>query len=400
MRTRFLCFVLLFLSVSLVSEAQASKQNGNLLLLQGAAQAITAGKLDKAENELQSVLHSAPGEYHALDLLGVIRVLQRREGEAEDLFRQAIQKKSDFAPAHAHLGLLYVQMGRPDEAVPELREVLRINPDRTDASGALVHILREQSQTAEAAGNSEKALGFLIEARKYEPDNPDVQFEFGMMALHMSLPQDAIKAFQRALQLRENDPTAIYNLGRAYGDLARFDDARLQFAHYIKLRPDDPSGYCALGMTLAALERLEEARVQFERSIAVAPAQTEAYFRLGLLELELKDYDSASKNLHQVLDREPKHSGALTALGKIAFDQKRYTEAAHLLQQAIAYNDSMREAHYYLGLTFAREGRKQDSDEQLQIALRQEHDEVEHRKTLFRTLGPAALDVQGSQHQK
>lgn len=57
-----------------------------------------------------------------------------------------------------------------------------------------------------------------------------------------------------------------------------------------------------------------------------------------------------------------------------------------LLQRAIVNDDSMREAHYYLGLAFARIGRKQEADEQLQMATRLEHDEAEHRRTEFRIL--------------
>jgi tetratricopeptide (TPR) repeat protein len=391
---------MLFLTASLASAAQVPSQSANASLLQDAARDITAGKLNHAENALQTVLRSAPDEYRALDLLGVVRVLQRRELEADEFFRRAIQKKPDFAPAHAHLGLLYVQRGRPMEAAPELREALRLDRARSDASDALVRILRDQAQVADAAGDRQRTLALLIDARKYAPDNPDIQFEFGMIALRMSLWQDALDAFQKTLKLRKDDSIALYSLGRAFGGLSKFEDARQQFAHYVEVRPDDPSGYCALGMTLAVLERSAEAKAQFERSIALAPAQTEAYFRLGLLDLDSKDFDSATGDLRHVLDREPKHSGALAALGRVEFEQRHYAEAVDLLQRAIANDNSLREAHYYLGLTFARLGRKQESDQQLQIATQLEHDDVERRRTVFRIPDPATGDEQGSQSQK
>ena len=396
---KFLFGVVLSLA-STVCSAQVSLRDSNQSLLQDAAQAITAGKLDRAESDLQSVLRAEPGEYRACDLLGVVRVLQRREVEAEELFRRAIQQTSDFAPAHAHLGLLYVQRGQPEKAIPRLREALRLDPARSDASGALVRILQEQARAAVKAGDSAKALFLLTDARKYAPDDPDVQFELGTTALQMSLWQDAVEAFQRTLKLRRDDPIALYNLGRAFMGMAQFESARQQFARYVEMRPDDASGHCALGMTLAALERASEAHAQFERSIELAPSQTESYYRMGLVDLDAKHLDEAAKNLRQAIAREPKHAGALSALGRVAFEQKRYPEAIDLLQRAIATDDSLHEPHYYLGLAFARVGRRQEADDQLQIATRLEHNEAERRRTVFRIQERAASDSHGSPSQK
>jgi tetratricopeptide (TPR) repeat protein len=392
-RNKFLCGGVLLVS-SLMPLAQVATPNSTTSLMQDAAQAMTAGKLTRAESDLQSVLRATPDDYRALDLLGVVRVLQHRDAEAEQLFHRAVQKKADFAPAHAHLGLLYLQKGRADDALPELREALRIDSARTDASGALVQILRDQSRSAEATGDAGRSLELLREARNYAPDNPDVQFEFGTMALQLSLWHDAIAAFQQTLKLRQNDPVALYSLGRAFLGEWKFEDARHQFARYVEARPDDASGHCALGMTLAALENTQEAREQFERSIVLAPEQTESYFRLGLIELNMKELDEAATNFRQVLTRDSRHSGALSGLGRVAFEQKRYSDAIDLLQRALAIDGSVREAHYYLGLTYVRMGRKEEADSQLQIATRLEHDEAQQRRTVLRI-----QDGEGGDHK-
>src|SRR6266704_2702929 len=102
--------------------------------LSHAAQFLSAGNLRRAESELQLILRASPGDYRALDLLGVVRVLQQREGDAESLFQSVIQSKPDFVSAHAHLGLLYLQTSREDEAVPELQAAIKLDPTRTGAS--------------------------------------------------------------------------------------------------------------------------------------------------------------------------------------------------------------------------------------------------------------------------
>ncbi len=383
MRYKLLCCGALLL-LSLTPLAQVSKSSANASLLQDAAQAMTAGNLDVAEKDLQSVLRSAPGDYRALDLLGVVRVLEGRDSEAEELFIHAIEKNPDFAPARAHLGLLYVQKNQIEEAIPQLREAVRIDTSRRDASDALLRILQDEARAAVESGDYPKALSSLTEAEKYAPENLDVQFELGTVELQMSLWENAVATFQRVLKRRANDPLALYNLGRAFMGLSRFEEARQQFARYAEAHPDDASGHCALGMTLAALERVPEARQQFERSIALAPDQTESYFRLGLVDLDAKDLDEAATNFRKVLARDFQHAGALSALGRVAFEQKHYSEAIDQLQRAIASDDSLREAHYYLGLTFARVGREQEAESQLQIATRLEHEEAQHRRTVLR----------------
>ena len=386
--SRALFLVVLSFATSAAPLSQTASRPSVSSQLQDAAKELAAGKLDRAEHDLQSVLRSNSGDYRALDLLGVVRVLQHQEAKAEELFEQVVKAKPDFAPGHAHLGLLYLHLGRTQDAVPELQQALRLDPGRTDVAGALAHILMDQAKTASASGDWDGALRFLLEARKYAPENADVLYEFGIVAQKLSLVDDEIAAFQQTLKLRKNDALAMFYLGFALMGQARYDDARQQFAQYVELRPDDPSGYGALGMALAALGRSEDARKQFERSIALLPTQSESYYRLGLLDLDAGDYDSATRNLHKALEHEPNDAGALTALGRVEFEQKHYPEAISLLQQAISQDDSLEKAHYYLGLTLARMGRKQESSEQLGIAARLEQEQKETAKHILRLIKP------------
>jgi tetratricopeptide (TPR) repeat protein len=147
-------------------------------------------------------------------------------------------------------------------------------------------------------------------------------------------------------------------------------------------------------MAYASLERTQDARTEFEKSIALAPVQTESYFRLGVLNLNARELAAAAMNFQHVLDRDPKHAGALAALGRVEYDEKKFAESAQLLQRAIASDDSLREAHYYLGLTYARLGRKEESDQQFQIATRLEHEELEKQKADLRIAKPDPSQAQ------
>jgi tetratricopeptide (TPR) repeat protein len=390
-------FYFLFLLLTIVSSAQESPPMANLPTVRDAAAALSVGDLGQAETDLQTILRKTPADTHALNLLGIVRVQQKREADAEPLFQQAIALQPNYAGAHASLGLLYAQMGKDDLAVPSLKEALRLDPGRKDAQSALLGIWRDQAHDAVQNGDPEKALALLIEARKLNPSDPglkaDVQYDLGMVALRMSLFPDAIDAFDAVLKVKPDNVSALYALGRAKMSIAKFDDAQQIFEHYIQIRPNDASGYYALGITLQALQRASDARAEYGKSIAVQPQQTESYFQLGLMDLDAGDLASAGEKFERILERSPQHAGALAGLGRMKFQEKQYAEAASLLEKAVASNPNSREAHYYLGLTDARLGNKEESDKELQIASRIEHDEVEKHQNMLKILDTDQIDL-------
>jgi tetratricopeptide (TPR) repeat protein len=349
-----------------------------------AASALAAGDLTRAEKEVQAILQASPTDVHALNLLAIIRVQQKREPEAEIIFKQAIAIQPDFAGAHAGLGLLYVQMGKDSLAVQPLKESLRLDPGKKDVQAVLISIWRAQAHDAAEHNDLEKALALLIDARKLNPADADVQYEFGMVALRMSLFSDAIDAFTQVLKLRSDDAAALYGLGRAKMSVSRFDDAQQHFERYVRLRPADASGHYALGFTLQALQHASDARAEYERSIALQPQQTESYFQLGLMELEQGSTGPATEKFEQVLKRAPQHAGALAGMGRVKFQEKDFAGATKFFEKAIASNPELREAHYYLGLTDTHLGLKEESAKELQIASRIEHEEVEKHQSVLR----------------
>jgi len=376
----------------MVAQTAAKPSAENLSVIKDAAQAIAAGDLKRAESELSDRLAAAPDDFRALDLLGVIRAQQQREAEAEKLFKRAIEIKPDFASAHVSLGMLYVQMAKADDAVPQFEEALRLDPERADARASLVNVWRGEARAAAGDNDLEKALSLLLEARKESPKDADVLYDFGMVALRMSLFADAAQAFQEALVLpndvRNNDANTLYGLGRAQMSMANFEGARVTFDRYCQIRPADASGHFAFGMTLEALQRVGEARGEFEKSIELQPAQTESFFQLGRMELEAGDLRAAEAQFNRVLKRDPHHAGALAGMGRLKFEQKEYEQAVDLLEKAVAANAGLREAHYYLGMSYARVNRKDDSEKELAIASRLEHEEVEQHQNMLRIINP------------
>ena len=368
--------------LTLVSAAASQVANPTLPVnaLRQAAEDIAGGNLEKADAELQAILQSNPEEYRALNLLGIVRAQQHRNEEAEQIFHRVIAQAPQLASAHVNLGLLYQQTSRDSEALAQFQEALRMEPGRQDAIHAFTALSRSQAR-AVAASDPEKALATLLDARKLVPNDPEILYDFGMVALRMSLYKDAADAFRAALAIRADDPSSLYGLGRAQMGMAQFQDARDTFSHYLALRPNDASACYAYGITLAALQQSDAARRQFEQSLRLQPVQTESYYQLALLDLDDKNLDAAAGELDRVLSRDPHHAGALGAMGRLQYEKKNYDKAMDLLKQSISAVYDQRQAHYYLGLTLARLGQKDESEKELQLASDLDHAELEKQRS-------------------
>src|ERR1051326_4447212 len=68
---------------------------------------------------------------------------------------------------------------------------------------------------------------------------------------------------------------------------------------------------------------------------------------------------------------------------------KRFGTGSNYLRPILSRrnnDDSLRAAHYYLGLTYSRIGQKAESNLELQRATQLEHEDVEKRKALWNRL--------------
>lgn len=365
-----------FLGTILPAHSSAQSKEEASPELRASAEALAAGDLAHAEIELQAILKTNPKEYRAMNLLGILRAQQHRTTEAEQLFEEVIAQQPSMVSPHVNLGILYAQTSREAEAIGQLQKALQIEPGRQDAVLALTNLLRAQAR-ATAAQDPEKALSLLLQARGVAPQDPDVLYDFGMVSLRMALYTDAAEAFRGTLAARRDAPAALYGLGRAQIGLTKYQEARATFQSYLALRPNDASGHYAMGLALAAQQKSEEARGEFAASIRLQPVQTESYYQLALLQIEQKQFDEATDNLQHVLARDSHHAGALAGMGRVEFGKKEYAKAADYLRQSIEVFNNQREAHYYLGLTYARLGQNEESAKELEIAGRIEHEEAE-----------------------
>lgn len=299
-----------------------------------ARQYLRDGRTGDAEVLLEAILTDSPDSIEANELLGTLRLNQRRLQEAEKCFEVVLRSNP-----------------RDDSA----------RKGERDAAVALALQLRR-------AGDGAAALLALEQAQTFLFDDPVLLTDLGIQADAMHQYDLAAKTLGIVLKQKADEPTALYALARTESDRDHPREAERLFRAYLAIRADDASAHYGLGRVFQRQQRTEDAAGEFRRSLELQPVQTESYYQLGQMALDAHRDEEARAMFQKTLSRLPMHGGAQTGLGVLDFRARQFESARGVLSQAITSAPDYEPAHYYLGLTLARLGDKAASKRELGIA--------------------------------
>jgi Flp pilus assembly protein TadD len=107
-------------------------------------------KYQEAETVLRGVLHDDPQEATALGLMGVALDGQKRFGEAERFYAQAVKLSPSSAALFNNLGTHYLSLGDQDRARKAYLAAVKINPSDPNANLQLAQIAIKAKRGPEA----------------------------------------------------------------------------------------------------------------------------------------------------------------------------------------------------------------------------------------------------------
>jgi Flp pilus assembly protein TadD len=110
--------------------------------------------------------------------------------------------------------------------------------------------------------------------------------------------QDAIEAYQKALELNPNSGTYWTNLGVVYRLTAQYDKAESCYNKALELNPDYPELYTSLGaFHLTHTMKFEEAIFYLKKAIKLDPGQAVAYANMAIAQASVGNFEEAERFL-------------------------------------------------------------------------------------------------------
>jgi tetratricopeptide (TPR) repeat protein len=263
-----------------------------------------------------------------------------------------------------------LQAGRAAEARDRFEAILRADPANTAAQSGEVTASERIALEERSQGKMVDSLKTLMHAKQFADGSAQLHYDLGILEDEMHLYPDAAQSLDKAALLGYGSPSLLYAQARVFLDEQQLAPAEEKMLAYLKLRPDDATAHYGLGRIYQLGLQFDKARVEFEESVRLQPAQTEAWYQLGDVALKQNQYNEALDDFARTLERNPRHGGALAGAGEACFHLKQYDQALDYLNRAVAAAPDYGPAHYYLGLTLDRLGRKDDSRRELATAAK------------------------------
>jgi tetratricopeptide (TPR) repeat protein len=148
---------------------------------------------------------------------------------AVSCFRKVAAEDPAAKQAHYQMGIALIHLDRPSEAIPELRQELKLAGPTPEAQFYLAYALLQTSQKPEAEG-------LLKTVVAEQPENAQAQYQLGKMQLEQGLVKDAIAHLEVAAHALPGDYYVHYQLQSAYRRDGRTADADRELAIYREIK--------------------------------------------------------------------------------------------------------------------------------------------------------------------
>jgi tetratricopeptide (TPR) repeat protein len=204
--------------------------------------------------------------------------------------------------------------------------------------------------------DAEKAIKYLNEAIRLDPDDAHSYTALGLAYSDLDLYIRAIQDFNEAIRLQPSLAIAYSNRGVANRKLGQHQAAIQDFNEAIRLKPHDASYYNNRGNSYASLEQYPRAIQDYNEAIRIEPGLTKAYKNRGAMYSILEQYQRAIQDYTETIRLKSDYADAYISRGMAYFFLKQYPRAIQDFDEAIRLLPNDAYAHSRRGFAFVRFG--------------------------------------------
>lgn len=266
----------------------------------------------------ETVLAGDPGNESLHNDLALLYMDLGRSDQAVDHFRRSVDLKPSLASTHFNLGTALTLAGRVAESVPEFQRAIELRPDYATAHNNLANAFLLQ-------GRVDEAIRHYRETLRLDPTHAVAHNNLGRTLFAMGTDYTgAVGHLRQALTLQANYAEAHYNLAVALTGRAPDAEVIAHLRQALTSRPGWIAATAELAFVLAAGEHSgppESAEAVALAERVVAQTQQRDVRALDILAIALASagrFDDARNIAHRALALSPPESLAAEIRARLA----------------------------------------------------------------------------------
>ena len=259
----------------------------------------------------------AKGEYFhgGVSRQGTYRVIAEKEGFQRSYvegLRPATDRRSesglaDFVLIPGRAGKLAFEL--TDEEKKAMEEGAE-NAEERAAAAAEVRVQLDEGLGFYNQGQYEQALAAFNSALELDDQQPALWANVGNTYSKLNQSAEALEAYEKAIAIAPEDPTLYQNLGGIYAAMGNTEKAREVYEQAVKLSaygdPKDAAiNYYNMGVTFINSGQTEEAVEALQKAIEADPGYAESYYQLGVCLLGTGQMEDSVKRLQHYMELAP-----------------------------------------------------------------------------------------------
>ncbi|XP_053963201.1 protein O-mannosyl-transferase Tmtc3 [Anastrepha ludens] len=266
-----------------------------------------------------------------INLAQLIARNRTRLEEADLLYRQAISMRADYVQAYINRGDILMKLNRTTQAQEVYEKALLYDSENADIYYNLGVVFLEQGKSAQAHVYFNKAIELYPEHEQALLNSAILLQEHGgAEARELS----RVRLF-KVLNKDANNEKVYFNLGMLAMDESNFEEAEQFFKRAIHLRADFRSALFNLALLLADANRALDAVPYLNQLIRHHPEHIKGLILLGDIYINhMKDLDAAEQCYRSILTYEPHNIQGLHNLCVVFVERKRLARANACLRYA------------------------------------------------------------------
>lgn len=314
---------------------------GNAKMLNNLGQALeNANLIEEAHAHYTKAIRLEPNDIRGHLNLGRVLTTMRQLEKAEAAFVRALRLLPKPEPnrspypirvTSSHLqvylnfaSLIAQNSSRADEADQLYKEAINLRSDFTDAYLNRGDFLLRINRTKEAEAMYERAL-------ELDENNPHLYYNLGVILMDQGRSEEAMTLFNRALEYDPDHEHALVNsalLLQESGTASQKKIANERLERVVHSGKRDERAYFHLAMLALDKKDATSAENWLRKAVLIQPKLRSALFNLALLLSEQQRPMEAMMFLKDLLKYHPNHIKGLVLLGDINVNHLKNLEAA------------------------------------------------------------------------